>query len=118
MQFFRRFSLIGCGLVIGLTGLSAAEDFSFEKLCEKARKLAETPATPPTLELADFWKKLSYDQHRDIRFKMESGLWADEKGPFSIDFFHPGWTAKKMVSLAEVAEGKATSIQFDPKLFD
>jgi periplasmic glucans biosynthesis protein len=118
MQFYRRFSLIGCGWLISLTGLSAAEDFSFEKLCERARKLAETPNQPPSLVLADFWKKLTYDQHRDIRFKMKSGLWADEQGPFSIDFFHPGWTAKKMVSLAEVIEGKSTPVQFDPKLFD
>ena len=37
---------------------------------------------------------------------MESGLWAKEKLPFSIDFFHPGWTAKKMVTMHEVVGRK------------
>jgi glucans biosynthesis protein len=95
-----------------------ADDFSFASLCAKARAMAAEPYTVPKLDLADYWKKLTYDQHRDIRFEMESGLWAKEKGPFSIDFFHPGWTAKKMVTLHEVTDGKEEKLQFDQKLFD
>ena len=95
-----------------------AEDFSFEALCAKARKMAVAPYAAPKLELADFWKNLNYDQHRDIRFQMDSGLWAKEKGPFSIDFFHPGWTAKKMVTLHEVTGGKSGPLKFDQSLFN
>jgi glucans biosynthesis protein len=118
MQFHRRSSLVGCALVFGLSGFCAAENFSFDALCAKARKIAAVPHAPPKLELADFWKSLTYDQHRDIRFKMESGLWAADKEPFSIDFFHPGWTAKKMVTLHEVVDDKAETLKFDQKLFD
>ncbi len=118
MHFHRRLPLVGCALLIGSGGFSAAEDFSFETLCAKARKLAAAPYAAPKLELADYWKNLTYDGHRDIRFKMESGLWAKEKEPFSIDFFHPGWTAKKMVTLHEVSAGKAEVMKFDQKLFD
>ena len=89
-----------------------------DALCVKARKMAAAPYTPPKLELADYWKNLTYDGHRDIRFKMESGLWAETKGDFSIDFFHPGWTAKKMVTLHEVSDGKEEVMKFDQKLFD
>ncbi len=96
----------------------AAEDFSFETLRETARAKAAAPYSPPALALDEFWKNLSYDQHRDIRFKMESGLWAADKGPFSIDFFHPGWTAKEMVLLHEVADGKSSPLAFDRSLFD
>jgi glucans biosynthesis protein len=95
-----------------------AEDFSFDALCAKARKMAVAPYAAPKLELADFWKNLNYDQHRDIRFQMDSGLWAKEKGPFSIDFFHPGWTAKKMVTLHEVTGGKSGPLKFDQSLFN
>ena len=38
---------------------------------------------------------------------MEDGLWAADKKPFSIDFFHPGWTAKKSVKLYEVNGAEA-----------
>lgn len=118
MHFHRRLPLVGCALLIGSGGVSAAEEFSFEALCGKARKLAAAPNGAQKLELADFWKNLTYDQHRDIRFKMDSGLWAEEKEPFSIDFFHPGWTAKKMVTLHEVVDRKAEPLKFDQKLFD
>ena len=104
-------------LATGQVALHAAE-FSFDQLCEASRKVAAAPYTPAKQELADYWKNLTYDQHRDIRFKMDSGLWAKEKLPFSIDFFHPGWTAKKMVTLHEVTDGQSTPLKFDPALFD
>jgi glucans biosynthesis protein len=103
-----------------LSGVATAAEpagFSFGALKERARKLAAAPYEAPKQELADFWKNLNYDQHRDIRFKMESGLWW-EKGPFSIDFFHPGWTAKKMVAIHEVDDGKSTLLSVDENLFD
>ncbi len=118
MQFFRNVLFIGCGFALSLSGRSEAEDFSFEKLSARARKMAEVAHPAPNLELTEFWKKLTYDQHRDIRFKMESGLWAGESASFSIDFFHPGWTAKKMVKVFEVAAGRSTPIKFDANLFD
>ena len=80
-----------------LPAVQAAE-FSFDQFRAKARELAAKPYQPRGTGLADYWANLSYDQHRDIRFKMESGLWWNQ-GPFSIDFFHPGWTAKKTVSI-------------------
>lgn len=95
-----------------------AQEFTFETLKAKARDLAAKPFVPAKDDLADFWKKLTYDQHRDIRFNMESGLWWDDKGPFSIDFFHPGWTAKKTVSLHEVKDGKSSHLDFNQKLFN
>ncbi len=118
MILHRRLSLVGCSLLIGSGQLFAAESFSFETLRDKARKLAAAPYAAPKLELADYWKNLTYDGHRDIRFKMESGLWAETKGEFSIDFFHPGWTAKKMVMIHEVSGGKEELMKFDQKLFD
>jgi glucans biosynthesis protein len=102
-----------------LSGTSlAAEDFSFDVLRAKARTLAAAPYAPAPDNLAEHWKKLTYDQHRDIRFKMESGLWWDQKGPFSVDFFHPGFVANKTISVSEVHQGKADPFTFKPDLFD
>lgn len=110
--------LAGFALLASAAALSAAEEFSFETLRAKARKLAEEPYAEPKLALADFWKNLTYDQHRDIRFNMDSGLWSEQKGDFSIDFFHPGWTAKKMVKVHEVTGGTEETMTFEQKLFD
>jgi glucans biosynthesis protein len=95
-----------------------AEDFSFDSLRTMARALAAVPYSPPAQPLDNYWKNLSYDQHRDIRFNMESGLWAKEKLPFSVDFFHPGWTAKKIVDVHEVSNGKSSPFRYDSGLFD
>lgn len=103
--------------LIPASNLGAA-DFSFDALKDRARKMAAEPHKPSTLTLADHWKNLTYDQHRDIRFKMESGLWAEEKGPFSIDFFHPGWTAKKMVTIHEAKNGQEEPLKFSEAMFD
>jgi len=108
--------LLSCSLLLG--GVAHAESFSFDALCAKARKLAEAPYAKPQLDLADYWKNLNYDQHRDIRFKMDSGLWSEDKGAFSIDFFHPGWTAKQMVLMHEVQGGDEKLLKFDQSLFD
>ena len=117
-MFRCRFLLPVLTLPAFLTIHSRADDFSFAKLRETARTMAAAAYAPPRMELDSVWKNLTYDQHRDIRFKMHSGLWAKEQLPFSIDFFHPGWTAKKMVSIHEVVDGKATPLQFDSSLFD
>ncbi len=105
-------------LLLGLSAQLRAGEFSFAGLRESARTMAETPYAAPRQDLDAYWKNLTYDQHRDIRFKMEAGLWAKEQLPFSIDFFHPGWTAKKMVTLYEVVDGKATALEFDAGLFN
>ncbi len=110
--------LIAAGLAVLPAPAVRGGEFSFESLCATARKSAAAPYAAPQLKLADYWSNLSYDQHRDIRFKMDSGLWAKSKGPFSIDFFHPGWTAKKSVAVHEVVDGKAGLLEFDRSLFD
>ncbi|HRQ89413.1 MAG TPA: glucan biosynthesis protein, partial [Bacteroidia bacterium] len=78
-----RLRLMAGSLLLASSPLPA-QDFSFGQLCEEARRIAAAPYAPPTDQLADYWKNLSYDGHRDIRFKMESGLWWND-GPFSID---------------------------------
>ena len=117
-MIFHHRSFTAALLLAGLPSVApAAGDFSFDVLREKARALAAKPYAPASGKLADYWANLSYDQHRDIRFKMESGLWWDQ-GPFSIDFFHPGWTAKKTVTIHEVKDGTETPLEFETALFD
>jgi glucans biosynthesis protein len=118
MHFQCRLPALGLALFACAIQAAAAEPFSFERLSAKARAMAAAPYEAPKLQLADYWKNLTYDQHRDIRFQMDRGLWAAEKEPFSIDFFHPGWTAKKMVTLHEVTNGEAKPLAFDAGDFD
>lgn len=104
--------------LLAFAASAMAQEFSFETLRSLARERAARPHQPPPDELADFWKNLTYDQHRDIRFAMERGRWFGENRGFSLDYFHPGWTAKKTVTLREVVDGRERAIDFDRGLFD
>jgi periplasmic glucans biosynthesis protein len=95
-----------------------AESFTFDNVRLLARERAKQPYVEPENKLAEFWKNLTYDEHRDIRFKMDQGLWAKEKLPFSIDFFHPGWTAKKTVTVEEIVDGVVKPVTFDQAMFN
>lgn len=97
---------------------AADSDAAFTAMREEARKIAAAPYSPAPDHLADYWKNLNYDGHRDIRFQMESGLWWGNGNPFSIDFFHPGWTARQTVSIGELSGTAVKPLVFDPSLFD
>ena len=45
------------------------QEFNFESVRALARERSGVPYVAPPDEVADFWKNLTYDQHRDIRFK-------------------------------------------------
>jgi len=68
-------------LLICPAGWLGADDFSFDRLRATARAMAATAYAPPRQGLDDYWKNLTYDQHRDIRFKMDRGLWAKDQLP-------------------------------------
>jgi periplasmic glucans biosynthesis protein len=97
---------------------AAGQGMDFDQLRQLAKDKAAKPYEPAPDNLDAFWKGLSYDQHRDIRFQMEKGLWWDQKLPFSIDFFHPGWTAKKTVTVHETVGDQSQPLKFDLGLFN
>lgn len=101
-----------------MSHLLPAAPFTFDSVRDLAKERAAKAYVPYEPPLADHWKNLTYDQHRDIRFKMEEGLWAKEKGLYSVDFFHPGWTAKKTVEVMEIVNGEARPVTFDRAMFD
>ena len=92
----------------------------FDDVGEQARALAARPfaaqARPATPAAAD---ALTYDQYRDIRFRPDHSLWRDQKLPFEVQFFHPGFVNTETVTIHEVtADGAARELPFDTSKFD
>jgi len=81
-----------------------------------AEALAQKPYAPPTGALDPFFDKLEYDGHRQIRFKGDKALYGS--GNYHVEFFHPGWTAKKTVGFTEIVDGQPKDIPFSRDLFD
>lgn len=89
---------------------------TFLDLEAHAEKLARQPHVAPTTNLDPFFDKLEYDGHRQIRFKSDKALY--DKDSHHVEFFHPGWTAKKTVGFTQIVDGQPKDIPFDKQLFD
>ena len=82
-----------------------------------AAKLAQKPFAPPAHHLDPFFDKLQYDGHRQIRFKEEKALYNDVENSYKVEFFHPGWTAKKEVDFFQIKDGQPGDVHFSKDFF-
>lgn len=86
--------------------------FSFDILAGMARDIAGKPYVAPDDQLPASMKGLDYDAYRKIAYRPDHAKWADANSPFQIHAFHMGWLFKEPVAMYEVADGKATPMQF------
>ncbi|MGH7308950.1 MAG: glucan biosynthesis protein G [Candidatus Rokuibacteriota bacterium] len=106
-------------LLAALVLLTAeAQAFSFYDVATRAEKLAAAAYQKPSATLPKGIKALTYDQHRDIRFRPDRALWQNANLPFEIMFFHPGWVYEDSVTIHEIGLEGARQIRFDPDAFD
>jgi len=98
------------------TGTAAA--FTFEDVSRRAQELARGPYQKQASNLPDAIRKLTYDQHRDIRFRPAKALWRNSKLKFEVMFFHQGWTFEQPVKIHEITRDGVRDLAFDPDAFD
>lgn len=104
-------SLLAAGMAAGSAG-GAEETFSFETLQARARAMAAKPHVAPVRDAPEWLQKLTYDEHRIIEFDQSRTLWRNEKLPFQVQFFHPGWYFNQSVRIHEVRTGRAEIVPF------
>ena len=99
---------------------AASEPFDFETLRYKAKSLANHPYEARPIRVPEWLlaPKLTYDQHRDIRFVPSEAHWMRDRLPFQIQFFHPGFIYNKTVQIEEVQGKESRLIEFDKHLFN
>lgn len=118
-RLFRRLLLAGWLALGTVAPLGAAElPFDFEVLQFKAKTLASQPYVARASKVPKSLEKLTYDQHREIRFVPDRTWWRREKLPFQIDFFHPGFIFNHTVQVSELVNGMAAPIAFDSKMYE
>ncbi|MCR6657210.1 MAG: glucan biosynthesis protein G [Opitutus sp.] len=107
-------------VLLGASRASAADGarFDFEVLRERAQALAAQPYEKRESRVPEWLRRLTYDEHRDIRFLPEQSWWRKEKLPFELQFFHPGFVQKDTVQIAEIKDGREQLIPFASKLFN
>lgn len=105
-------------LAVLLPGATDAQAFGFYEVAIKAEKLSAAAYQKPSGALPKAIKGLTYDQHRDIRFRPDRALWRNTNRPFEIMFFHPGWVYEDSVTIHEIGLEGPRQIRFDPEAFD
>jgi glucans biosynthesis protein len=99
--------------------LESAE-VNLDYIAKKAEERARKPFHSPKADLPDVLKQdqLDYDRYREIRFRHERALWASEKLPFNVEFFHPGYLYQEPVHLYEFTLVRLQPIRFVGDFFD
>lgn len=104
---------------LNLTGKSARSStpFDFETVVAEAEARAASPFVETRARVAPFWRDLSYDQHRMIRFRPDQALWRDDR-LFSLQFFHAGLFFDHPVTISLVDHGQVSPLRFQSERFD
>lgn len=97
---------------------AAGTPFSRSTVTDMARKLAQAPFSPPSQDLPDSIKNLTYDQYRAIYFRPDKAIWADEKLPFTLEMFHRGFLYKDRVDISVVEGGMAHHVAYSPDMYN
>lgn len=92
--------------------------FSADWLIKRAKAMSQSTFQPPDAVSFDAVSRLTYDEHRDIRFLVEKALWRDKKLPFEVQFFHPGWVFRHPVRVYEVSGRTTREVHFTPDYFN
>jgi glucans biosynthesis protein len=96
----------------------AAVHVSLDYVAKKAELRARKPFRSPRADLPDFLAKLTYDQYREIEFRHDKALWAEERLPFRSEFFHLGYLYQEPVHLNEFTSTYTQPVRFTPDFFD
>ncbi|MDD9720166.1 glucan biosynthesis protein G [Sulfitobacter sp. PR48] len=94
-----------------------AAPFGPDTVTNRARILASKPYAPRPM-IPEAWRKLTYDQYRQIWFDGRNALWEGTDVPQRVDVFPPGLYFPQAVAMHVVAEGEARPIAFDMGVFD
>lgn len=91
--------------------------FSYDWLVGEARRIAAAPFEPHEGDIPGVLADLSYDQHRDIRYRPEQALWRDVS-PYEVQFYHLGSYFDRPVHIYDVTGGEAVPVAYDRAAFN
>ncbi|WP_152046431.1 glucan biosynthesis protein [Aureimonas psammosilenae] len=91
--------------------------YSFERLVEETRQLAEKPYVPEVPRLGDVIERIDYDQHQRLRYRRDQTLELND-GRAPLRFFYLGRYFKMPVGINIVEGDTSRQLIFDPKLFE
>jgi len=95
--------LIAAAFPIGRVAAYEYAEVTLDYVAAKALARAQKPFHSPKVDFPDFLRedKLNYDKYREIEFRHEDALWANQPLPFRVEFFHPGYIYQEPIHVNE-----------------
>jgi periplasmic glucans biosynthesis protein len=112
-------SLVGSPTVMAVDDrvLGPMQPFDFERLRAAAREMAMKPYSETPIRDAELLHTIDFDAYQKIRFRSERSLWADGKGPYTIQCFHLGRYFKQPVKIYLVEGRQAREVLYSSDYF-
>ncbi len=92
--------------------------FSYERLRQHAKKLANSKYRPVTRPAPDIVRSINFDVAQKIRFRPECALWANGPGPYPVRFFSLRDTVPEPVHINVISGNTARPLLYNPRYFD
>jgi glucans biosynthesis protein len=95
-------------------------EVNLDYVAQRALERAESPFRSPRADLPKVLRQdfLDYDKYREIRFRRDRALWTEDKLPFRIEFFHPGYIYQEPIHVNEFTSTHTQPIRFVQDFFD
>jgi glucans biosynthesis protein len=117
---YRRLLLIGILLTVSVGAASESAEVNLDYVAQRALERARAPFHSPRADLPAVLRQdnLDYDKYREIRFRRDRALWAADRLPFRVEFFHPGYLYQEPVHVNEFTLTHTQPIRFVQDFFD
>ena len=95
-------------------------EVNLDYVASLARDRATRPFKSPKGSLPENLRadQLDYDKYREIRFRHDHALWAADKLPFQVEFFHPGYLYQEPVHINEFSPSFVQPVRFVQDFYD
>ncbi len=109
-----------CSLAWSVAFGAETAEINLDYVAQRALERAQTPFHSPAADLPAVLRpdSLTYDKYRIIEFRHDHALWAADKLPFRIEFFHPGYIYHEPVKVNEFNSLHTQPIRFVQDFFD
>lgn len=107
----------GSGVALAEPAPETPEAIQADHVKKLAERLSQREFSRPRIDLPEPFNRLTYDQYRDIRFRVDQSIWRGEKLDYELQLFPIGFLYDIPVDIWIVDGGKAQKLKADGRMF-
>ncbi len=118
LRQFIIYTIINSTLFLSYSTFAFAENFTLTNIKEIAQTLATKEYEQKENEYLDTFEDFNIDEWHTIKHQDEKFIWKDEKLPFLIEFFAPGYLLQDAIKINIIDKEQSREIKASHDLFE